>query len=122
MTQLYSKNGGMPQRLPFQDSEEDGTVWTDLENSEEGRAACGWVAAGVPPIVSRMQLKQALNQADLLQTVEDNIASAPKTIQIYWSDTSDFHRDHPMLELFANAFGLSDEQIDAIFMAAKVFT
>jgi len=46
---LYRKNGDAPQALPFVDLDDQGLSWSDLENNAEGREACGWAPAPVPP-------------------------------------------------------------------------
>lgn len=46
---LYSKNGGTPQELPFQDSMPDGTTLTNLANEPASRALLGWEAVPDPP-------------------------------------------------------------------------
>lgn len=73
----------------------------------------------VPQVVSRMQAKLALAQAGLLDQVEANMATKPKAVQIYWSDVSEIHRDHPILTAAANDLGLTQQQIDQLFISAK---
>lgn len=46
---LWQKNGGDPATLPFQDAQADGTIWTNLADNPEGRAACGWTQAPDEP-------------------------------------------------------------------------
>lgn len=73
----------------------------------------------VPQMISRLQAKLALNAAGLLDDVETFLATADRSLQIYWNDTSDIHRDHPLIAGSAEALGWSDEQVDALFIAAK---
>lgn len=47
---LYIKSGGVPTTLPAMDVDSAGSVWSDLENSAEGRAACGWTLAPEKPV------------------------------------------------------------------------
>ena len=46
---LYSRNGGYPAPCPQSGAEPNGTIWTDLPNNPEGRAARGLVAAPGKP-------------------------------------------------------------------------
>lgn len=116
----WSKKGGLPvPNLPRDDTEPNGTVWSDLVNNPAGRAALGWVEVGAPATISRMQARLALNAAGLLDAIEAAIAAAPRTVQIYWEDVSELHRDHPLIEQIAGVAGLSEEQVDDLFIAAK---
>ncbi|PHY20824.1 hypothetical protein [Caulobacter sp. BP25] len=119
-TQLYSKNGGVPQKLPESDSDPTGSMWSDLPNNPEGRAACGWVEASCPASVSRMQLRLALLEAELLDDVEAAIAASnDRAAQIYWADASDFWRTHPMTLQFIEVLGKTEAEADALFIRAK---
>lgn len=116
----WIKNGQPPSRpLPYQDSEPDGTIWTNLANNPEGRAACGWEPAGVPFRVSRMQAKQYLLAAGMLGNIETAIVnSGDPALELYWGEASYFHRDHPKLTEFFTSIGLTGQQVDEMFIAA----
>lgn len=74
-----------------------------------------------PRIVSRMQAKQALQDAELLATVQAAIAgSGDADLQLYWAEASHFHRDHPALIAMTAALGMTADQVDALFRAAAV--
>ncbi len=72
----------------------------------------------VPAVVSRLQAKMALAEAELLDAVEAAVAAAPAQIRIYWAEASDFHRAHPALEQMRLAMGWSPAQLDDLFVAA----
>jgi hypothetical protein len=77
-------------------------------------------------VVSRMQALIALESTpsgvegvSLLDVLESHIAESAKVIQIYWANASEFHRNHPVLTDIAHQIGLTDEQIDSLFLAAS---
>lgn len=72
----------------------------------------------VPASVTRAQAKLALNAAGLLSGAEAAIANAGAEAQIYWADASVFERDHPLIASIGGALGLSEAQIDDLFIAA----
>lgn len=47
--QLYRRNGGPPERLPFAAYDAAGNSWTNLIGNEEGRIASGFVEAPPKP-------------------------------------------------------------------------
>lgn len=126
----WSKNGGIPvKNLPPHDFDAAGNRWDDLRNSEEARQACGWAPAGAPAVVSRMQLRvtlagmaSAVEGKSLLRTIDEFVATKPETVQEYWNNTSEFHRDHALITQFGTELGMSPDQIDAIYIAAKGVT
>ena len=73
----------------------------------------------VPFSVTPFQAKAALFAAGLLPAVEAAIAAAPKVAQLAWSDATEFTRDSPTIATMAAALGLTDAQVDALFIAAK---
>jgi hypothetical protein len=46
---LWQKNGGLPQDLPYSDKDADGTPWDRLTDNVAGREACGWSKAPAYP-------------------------------------------------------------------------
>lgn len=73
----------------------------------------------VPEKVSRMQAKQALLAADLLDDIEEAIAASnDRALQLYWAETSEFHRDHPKVAEIATSLGWTQAQLDDLFRAA----
>jgi hypothetical protein len=130
---LWSKNGGPLQQLPFQDAMPDGTMYTDLANNPEGRAALGWAQSDVPEVVSRMQLRRQLLRTaaksglgageTLLDQVDAGVAaSSDRDLKEYWANTSEFHRSHPKVAAFLEALGVSAAEADAAWAAAALLT
>ena len=73
-----------------------------------------------PPIfVTPAQAKVALYNAGMLDAVEAAIATSYRPIQIYWNSASVFDRNHPYIVGVGALLGLSDDQMDALFLAAS---
>ena len=69
--------------------------------------------------VTRYQAKAALMQADLLDTVEQAIASTgDPLITLAWEEAS-FDRMSPLIAEMKTVIGLTDEQVDDLFRAAS---
>ena len=72
----------------------------------------------VPSVVSMRQARLALYGAGLLDDVEAAVASSTKDVQIEYEYSSELRRDWPTLVLLAGALGLTDKQLDDLFMQA----
>ena len=72
----------------------------------------------VPQSVSIRQACQALEEAGLLDDIEAAIAAAPRTVQIDWQRATSVDRSWPTLLAVQAQMGLTDEQIDALFVRA----
>lgn len=80
-------------------------------------------AVVVPESVTRRQARQALLLAGLLDSVQPAIDAIPDPIerglvQIDWDDSQEFERHRPTLLMLASALGLTEEQVDTLFIAA----
>lgn len=80
-------------------------------------------APAVPKSVTRRQAREALLNIGLLDDVEMVIGSIEdaterKRAEIYWLDSATFERAHPMLAQIAGAVGLTDAEIDDLFITA----
>lgn len=73
----------------------------------------------VPTVVSMRQARLALYGAGLLDDVEAAVASSTKDVQIEWEFSSELRRDWPTLVLLAGALGLTEAQLDALFIQAS---
>lgn len=78
------------------------------------------VAPVVPARVDRVQAKRVLLQMGLLDQVNAAIAaSGDLDLQIQWADSPTFARNNSTLCTFAkNVMGMTDEQLDNLFIAA----
>lgn len=74
---------------------------------------------GVPYRISIRQAKLALLGAELLDDIENAIASADRSVQISWEYATEFERENPLILYFQSQFNLSKEQVDNLFIQAK---
>jgi hypothetical protein len=119
----------------FPPTEEDITAATDAGAAEvicgipEALAALGIDSFGyheiadppAPPIepVSMRQAQLALLAAGRLDAVEAAIAGANKATQIWWATSPMLSRDNDVLKAVQLALGWSEEDVDALFAAAR---
>jgi hypothetical protein len=75
--------------------------------------------APVPQMVTSFQAKAALANADLYAAVNTWMTTkAPLIDQLAWQETKAFRRGDTMIANLAGPLGLSDAQLDALFIAA----
>lgn len=72
----------------------------------------------VPRSVTIRQGCQALEEAGLLASIEAYISQAPRYVQIDWERATSIDRAWPTLGALKDAMGLTDEQIDTLFVKA----
>ena len=77
-------------------------------------------ALTVPPVVSRFQARAALHLAGLLDGVETLMAApeTPALAKLAWADAMEFERQSPTIAALAGAVGLTEQDIDALFVTA----
>jgi hypothetical protein len=124
---------------------ENGVVANIAEADEDFANAQGWIVsevaaigdlwdgvdfakppappAPVPASVTRRQAREALLNVGLLDDVEMAIAASEdeterRRAEIYWMDSATFERNNAMLAQIAGSIGLSDTDIDELFIAA----
>lgn len=95
--------------------EKDAAIAADIEAKRK---------ASVPASVTRRQAKQVLLLNGLLANVQPAIDAIPDAaqramIQIEWDDSQVFDRDRPALIALGSALGLSDIQLDNLFIEAS---
>lgn len=73
----------------------------------------------VPQSITPRQCRLVLLAQGLLASVETMIASQDQATQITWAYASEFRRDDPLLNQLAQNLGLTEQQIDAFFIAAS---
>lgn len=86
------------------------------EAAADARAIAAFRANAV---VSRFQARAALHGAGLLSAVEAAVANADPITQLAWADALEFRRNSPTIAALAGIVGLTDEQIDNLFIAAE---
>lgn len=72
----------------------------------------------VPQSISIRQACQALEGAGLLDDVEAAVAASPRYVQIDWERATSVDRTWPTLIAMQSALGLTDRQIDDLFVLA----
>lgn len=72
--------------------------------------------------VSRFQARAALYASGKLGEVEAVVAKAGGMAGIAWADASEFRRDSPTIAALAAGAGLTDTDLDALFIAAAQIT
>jgi len=89
--------------------------------------AGGWIDLGPPPpidpnivpqAVTRRQALLALLAAGKLDQIELLIQSAPRAVQIAWEAAGTFERDNPLIATLAPQLGLTDQDVDNLFIEA----
>lgn len=77
----------------------------------------------IPAAVTMRQARLALLAAGLLPSVDAAIAALPEpqksAAKIEWEYSQEVQRHNGLVSVLAPALGLSDEQIDALFVAAQ---
>ena len=78
--------------------------------------------APVPAAVSRFQARAALLAAGLLATIENAVAAYDgedaSLVQLAWSEATEWKRLSPTVTALASIVGLTDQQLDDLFIAA----
>lgn len=115
----------MNSEITIHDAKTGETVTRRMTDEELSAQELGFAAANsirtdsVPVSVSRFQARAALHVAGLLDAVEAAVAAAPDPlVQIAWADAQSFERSSPTIATLAAAIGLSDTQVDDLFIAA----
>ena len=74
----------------------------------------------VPTIVTRFQARAALVQAGYFTQIDDFMAALPKTDirRMAWEDATEFDRTSTTLLAMQQMLGLSDSQVDDLFVLA----
>lgn len=77
----------------------------------------------IPSFVTMRQARLALLQQGLLSQVQIAIDSLPspqkEAAQIEWDYSSEVHRNKPFVQLLSAALGLTEEQLDDLFVLAS---
>jgi hypothetical protein len=105
------------------------------ENNRDYAEYLAWVEAGntpedppyvapVPQIVSRFQAKAVLLNEGLLSQVEALMqdANTPELYRLAWAEAREFERASPTVAAMSAALGLTEQQVDDLFVAASKIT
>ena len=106
------------------ETERDAALARAAELQAQLDALNGGVINGVPQKVTAFQAKAALLDAGLLPQVESIMAqdSTPALAKLAWATAQVFNRSSPTVAAMASALGLTDAQIDALFVAGAAIT
>ena len=94
----------------------------------------GWVSQVIPDspieIVTRIQMRDALIDAGLSDSIEAIIAGMPETtdqetidkkkMAEWWNHAPNFRRDNARISIMQAALGLADAEVDALFETASL--
>lgn len=72
----------------------------------------------VPDVVTMRQARLALHGAGLLPQVNTMMEDADPAVSIEWEYAIEVRRDHPMIGAMGQGLGLSEDDIDALFVQA----
>lgn len=76
----------------------------------------------VPASVTRFQARAALLEAGILDAADAAAKAAGGRALLAWQDAQEFDRASPTLAALAAGLGLSDAQVDALFIQAAGIT
>lgn len=122
------------QRLIYAENSVVGPNFTLDKNNPPAEAVNGWkwfdsdvdaytyhnmIPESQPWAITPLQAKLALNRAGILEQVETYLASADKETQIAWESASEFRRDSPLLLTISIQLGMTDKELDDLFLMAK---
>jgi hypothetical protein len=99
-------------------------VWgDDVQNLREPTTAeQAAIARRNMPTLTPAQLDLALLHFGLLDTVEAFVAAADRATQIAYRRVQTFERSNPLLNAAAQQLGMTDEQMDGIWMFGAAIT
>jgi len=72
----------------------------------------------VPAKITKRQARLALLEAGLLSTVDSFVATQSAEVQIYWNDSQEIYRRHPLILSLSAELNLSESQVDDLFISA----
>lgn len=73
----------------------------------------------VPQVVSKAQGLIALEMAGVLVDIETYMKTATRLEQLAWNNIQQFERASPLLNTLCTTFGLSQEDVDSLFLNAS---
>ena len=115
---LFSATDDKPLRIVMADGTE--TPVSEIEGFQDAYAAADKPA--VPQTVGRAQARIALMQAGLLDQIEAALQALPEPPRLLameaWNSATSFNRNGTLINMLKSNVGLTDEQLDALFIAA----
>ena len=105
----------VPRFSEYTDAE--GVVHTVAE--QKAAAIEAYRKSKVPQVITIRQARLALLAAGLLDNVDAAVAAGDRTAQIEWEYVTELRRDWPTLVGLASVLGLTDLQVDELFVIAS---
>lgn len=107
----------------FEDVVEDGEVLSKSAQEQAYLELIGLTTPEptnkpVPQVVEMRQARKVLIRAGLMTAVDNLVKSLDAESQVDWEYALTVERDHPIVKLAKTSLGLTDMQIDAMFIAA----
>jgi hypothetical protein len=104
--------------------------WDSIGDGPTRTKVKEWLAAGntpepadpepqVFPVVTMRQARLALHDAGLLTQVNGAVSALGGAVEIEWEYATTVERSSPLVASLATALNLSEQEIDALFEAAK---
>lgn len=111
---------GKPYRKFYEVKRETGEIaFTGIENGYYViRKANPQNIVEFPFSVSAMQARLALNEMQLLDDVNTLVQQSNNEVQVKWEYASVLYRNDPLIEVLGNELGLSNTDIDDLFILA----
>lgn len=74
----------------------------------------------VPDAVTPRQIRLAMHKLGILSTIESAVRNSPSDeVKIAWDYATFFYRKDPMLAAMAPALGMTEDQVDDLFILAE---
>lgn len=92
----------------------------DYDQTKTYEVVNGALVQAVPKAVSRFQARMAIRGAGLFDAVEAMMAApeTPVAAKEAWASAQEFERTSPTVAGMAAALGMTEAQLDALFIAA----
>ena len=104
---------GLTLTLPAEMSDED------VLSRFEAMAPASYVAVvEAPTTVTPLQMRRALRQLGLKQTVDAFVATLDEEVQEAWEYCTEVSRDDPLIVMASAALGMSEEDVANLFRVA----
>lgn len=108
----------------FKDITKDGVVLSKEEQEKACLETLGLKSPEparkpVPQVVEMRQARRALARAGLLSLVDALVKTLDEEMQVEWEFALTVRMDHPIVALAKSSLGLTDEQIDDLFIVAS---
>lgn len=91
---------------------------TPEEVAEYERIMAAAAKSLIPAAVSPRQIRQALTRFNVRAQVEAAVAAGDQDLKDWWEFATAVERNHPMVIGMAAGLGISETDLDAIFLAA----